>query len=118
MTAHDIIIAPVITEKSNMDMAEGKYTFRVAKNASKTEVKKAVEADHATLATTATNSLAVNNKVVDNSTNTSGVLWTADKIISNTTSQIQNEGVNTYSGTSVPADTLGKNGDIYVLIGS
>ena len=43
MTAHDIIIAPVITEKSNMDMAEGKYTFRVAKNASKTEVKKAVE---------------------------------------------------------------------------
>jgi len=44
MTAHDIIIAPVITEKSNMDMAEGKYTFRVAKNATKTEVKKAVEA--------------------------------------------------------------------------
>ena len=43
MTAHDIIIAPVITEKSNMDMAEGKYTFRVAKNASKTEVKKAGE---------------------------------------------------------------------------
>ena len=44
MTAQEIIIAPVITEKSNMDMAEGKYTFRVAKNASKTEVKKAVEA--------------------------------------------------------------------------
>ena len=43
MTAHDIIIAPVITEKSNMDVAEGKYTFRVAKNASKTEIKKAVE---------------------------------------------------------------------------
>ena len=43
MTAQEIIIAPVITEKSNMDMAEGKYTFRVAKNASKTQVKKAVE---------------------------------------------------------------------------
>ena len=43
MTAHDIIIAPVITEKSNLDMNEGKYTFKVAKNASKTEVKKAVE---------------------------------------------------------------------------
>jgi large subunit ribosomal protein L23 len=43
MTAHDIIIAPVITEKSNMDMNEGKYTFKVAKNATKTEVKKAVE---------------------------------------------------------------------------
>lgn len=83
-----------------------------------TKVKKAVEADHATLATTATNALAVNNKVVDNSANTSGVLWTADKIITNTTSQIQNEGVNTYSGTSAPSDSLGKNGDIYVLIGS
>ena len=43
MTAHDIIIAPVITEKSNLDINEGKYTFRVAKNASKTEIKKAVE---------------------------------------------------------------------------
>jgi large subunit ribosomal protein L23 len=43
MTAQEIIIAPVITEKSNMDMAEGKYTFRVAKDASKTAVKKAVE---------------------------------------------------------------------------
>ncbi len=43
MTAHEIILAPVVTEKSNLDMAQGKYTFRVAKNASKTEVKKAVE---------------------------------------------------------------------------
>lgn len=43
MTAHDIIIAPVITEKSNLDINEGKYTFKVAKDASKTEVKKAVE---------------------------------------------------------------------------
>ena len=43
MTAHDVIIAPVITEKSNLDMAEGKYTFRVNKSSSKTEVKKAVE---------------------------------------------------------------------------
>ena len=45
MTAHDVIIAPVITEKSNLDMAEGKYTFRVNKSSSKTEVKKAVEED-------------------------------------------------------------------------
>ena len=43
MKPEEIIIAPVVTEKSNLDMAEGKYTFRVAKNASKTEVKKAVE---------------------------------------------------------------------------
>lgn len=83
-----------------------------------TKVKKAVEADHATLATTATNALAVNNKVVDNTANTSGVLWTADKIISNTSLQIQNEGVNTYSGTTVPDASLGKNGDLYILIES
>jgi len=43
MTAQDIIIKPIITEKSNIAMAEGKYTFRVHKDASKTEIKKAVE---------------------------------------------------------------------------
>ncbi len=42
-TAQDIIIAPVITEKSSGEMAEGKYTFKVAVNATKTEIKKAVE---------------------------------------------------------------------------
>ena len=31
MVAEDIILAPVVTEKSNMDMQEGKYTFKVAK---------------------------------------------------------------------------------------
>jgi len=39
----DIIIRPVITEKSSMAIAEGKYTFEVAKNATKTEVRMAVE---------------------------------------------------------------------------
>ena len=43
MTAQEIIIRPIITEKSNMAVAEGKYTFEVAKSATKTEVKKAVE---------------------------------------------------------------------------
>src|SRR5690625_4183769 len=40
---HDIIIRPIITEKSMEDMTEGKYTFEVDKRANKTEVKKAVE---------------------------------------------------------------------------
>ena len=40
---HDIIIRPIITERSMDDMAENKYTFVVAKNANKTEVKKAIE---------------------------------------------------------------------------
>ena len=41
--AQDIIIAPVITEKSTSEIAEGKYTFKVAKTATKTEIKEAVE---------------------------------------------------------------------------
>ncbi|HEY8363228.1 MAG TPA: 50S ribosomal protein L23 [Tissierellaceae bacterium] len=41
---HDIIIKPVITEKSMEDMAEGKYTFIVDKKSNKIEIKKAVEA--------------------------------------------------------------------------
>ncbi|NLY45237.1 MAG: 50S ribosomal protein L23 [Tissierella sp.] len=40
---HDIIIKPIITEKSMEDMAYGKYTFMVDKRANKSEVKKAVE---------------------------------------------------------------------------
>ena len=43
MVAEDIILAPVVTEKSSADMQEGKYTFKVAKNATKVEVKNAVE---------------------------------------------------------------------------
>ncbi|MBO7449891.1 MAG: 50S ribosomal protein L23 [Clostridiales bacterium] len=39
----DIIIKPVITEKSSYDAALGKYTFQVAKTATKTDVRKAVE---------------------------------------------------------------------------
>ena len=39
----DIIIKPIITEKSSFDAAEGKYTFQVARTATKTDVRKAVE---------------------------------------------------------------------------
>ena len=39
----DIIIAPVITEKSMADRANGVYTFKVVDTASKDEIKKAVE---------------------------------------------------------------------------
>ena len=42
-TAHDIIVKPIITENS-MDMArDKKYVFKVLKDASKTEIKYAVE---------------------------------------------------------------------------
>ena len=38
-----IIIAPVISEKSHDDLRQNKYYFRVANNATKTEVRKAIE---------------------------------------------------------------------------
>lgn len=44
MNAHDIIIRPIITERSMNAMAQNKYTFEVAKNANKIEIKNAVEA--------------------------------------------------------------------------
>ena len=42
-SAYDIIKKPVLTEKSYMDMAQKKYTFEVAINANKTEIKQALE---------------------------------------------------------------------------
>lgn len=39
----DIIISPVITEKSMAGIADKKYTFKVAKDANKLEIADAVE---------------------------------------------------------------------------
>ncbi len=39
----DIILKPVITEKSMDGLQAGKYTFKVATDANKTEIKSAVE---------------------------------------------------------------------------
>ena len=41
--AHDIIIKPIITEDSMDRLADNKYTFRVAKDANKIEIAKAIE---------------------------------------------------------------------------
>ena len=41
--AHDIIIKPIITEDSMDRLADNKYTFKVAKDANKIEIAKAVE---------------------------------------------------------------------------
>ena len=43
MMAEDIIIAPVVTEKSSDGIQEGKYTFKVNKKATKVDIKRAVE---------------------------------------------------------------------------
>ena len=43
MNAYDIIIKPVLTEKSYEAIAEKTYVFIVAKKAGKTEIKQAIE---------------------------------------------------------------------------
>ncbi len=42
-SAYDIIIKPVITEASIANMQDRKYTFRVATDSNKIEIKNAVE---------------------------------------------------------------------------
>ena len=41
---HDIILRPVLTEKGYEGIADKRYIFEVAVNATKTEIKEAVEA--------------------------------------------------------------------------
>ncbi len=43
MTNHDVLRRPILSEKSYGDIANKKYTFEVAKEANKTQIKKAVE---------------------------------------------------------------------------
>ena len=42
MTAHEIIIRPIITEKSMAGARDKKYTFEVAPNATKVDIAKAI----------------------------------------------------------------------------
>jgi len=42
-TPHEIIVRPLITEKNTILMEENKYTFEVLRDASKPEIKRAVE---------------------------------------------------------------------------
>ena len=43
MTAHEIIIRPIVSERSFSGMEQNKYTFEVAKDANKYQIKDAVE---------------------------------------------------------------------------
>ena len=43
MRPEDVIIAPVVTEKSNDQINLGKYTFKVNKNATKVDIARAIE---------------------------------------------------------------------------
>ena len=43
MLPEEIIIRPVVTEKSNYELQQGKYTFEVNKKATKVQIANAVE---------------------------------------------------------------------------
>ena len=43
MTAYDIIIEPILSEKSYDGIPDKKYTFKVLKSATKSQIKAAVE---------------------------------------------------------------------------
>ena len=43
MRPEEIIVKPIITEKSSTGVAEGKYTFKVATKATKVQIANAVE---------------------------------------------------------------------------
>ncbi|MPW25025.1 50S ribosomal protein L23 [Alkalibaculum sp. M08DMB] len=44
LSPHDIIVKPIVTEKSMDDMSQKKYSFKVDKKANKVQIKNAVEA--------------------------------------------------------------------------
>ena len=60
--AHDIIIKPIITEESMMGLASKKYTFKVAADANKIEIAKAVEELFDGVKVAKVNTVSVNGK--------------------------------------------------------
>ena len=62
MNKYDIIKKPIITEKSTMAISDRKYTFEVAKNATKPEIAKAVEAMFEGTKVKAVNTISMKSK--------------------------------------------------------
>lgn len=58
----DIIIRPIITERSMEGLQDGKYTFRVMKEANKIEIAKAVEALFSGVKVEKVNTMSVKGK--------------------------------------------------------
>ena len=62
-SAYDVIVRPVLTEKSYDAMAEKKYTFEVAVDANKTEIKQALETIFEGVKVASVNTMRVQGKV-------------------------------------------------------
>ncbi len=43
MKTLDVILGPIVSEKSMSDASKGKYTFKVSKKATKKDIRKAIE---------------------------------------------------------------------------
>ena len=61
--AQDIIIRPIITERSMSGIMNGRYTFEVAKDANKIEIAEAVEKLFAGTKVASVNTMHVTGKV-------------------------------------------------------
>jgi large subunit ribosomal protein L23 len=59
----DIVIRPIITERSMKGIGDGKYTFEVAKTANKIEIAQAVERLFPGTKVSSVNTLRVNGKL-------------------------------------------------------
>ena len=62
-SAYDVIIKPVLTEKSYADMADKKYTFQVAISANKTEIKQAIESVFEGVKVESVNTMRIQGKI-------------------------------------------------------
>ena len=67
--AQDIIIKPIITEHSMEALASGKYTFKVAKDANKIEIAKAVETLFKGVKVAKVNTISVRGRLEENGQN-------------------------------------------------
>lgn len=60
---YDIIVRPIITERSMEQLAQGKYTFEVAKTANKIEIAQAIEALFAGVKVASVNTMHVRGRM-------------------------------------------------------
>jgi len=60
--ASEIVIGPVITERTYALYTQGRYTFRVAAKASKTEIKNALEEQYGSIKVTRINTVSMRGK--------------------------------------------------------
>lgn len=72
----DIIISPIITEKSMIDAGNGKFTFKVFKESNKNEIRRAIEKNFNV------NVIGISTNIVKGKTHRVGVRRNEKKIAS------------------------------------